>query len=170
MNFKRYPLDSQNFSIVLQSFAHDSTTLSMSFVSKTAVTLLTNPQYKTPLIYLNQLWTYQTYSGFIINKASPSAANPTRKFSTAYINVVFQRQKLGVSFLCEDFFIVNVFNMQSGIVMRLALPITVFIIIVGFSFWTSLDMRVDVTLQMILVTSALYLGILTSKRLISSIY
>jgi hypothetical protein len=48
--------------------------------------------------------------------------------------------------------------MLLGIVMRLALPITVFIIIVGFSFWTSLDMRVDVTLQMILVTSALYLG------------
>mmetsp|Transcript_983 Transcript_983/g.1321 ORF Transcript_983/g.1321 Transcript_983/m.1321 type:complete len:428 (+) Transcript_983:129-1412(+) len=140
MNFKQYPLDRQNFSIVLQSFAHDSTTLSMSFVSNAAVALLTNPQYKTPLIYLNQLWIYQSYSGFIINKASPSPANPSRKFSTAYINLAFQRQKM-------------------GIVLRLALPVTVFVVIVGFSFWTSLDMRVDVTLQMILVISALYLVI-----------
>jgi hypothetical protein len=39
----------------------------------------------------------------------------------------------------------------------LALPVTVLLIIVGFSFWSEAEGRVDITLQMLLVVSALYL-------------
>jgi hypothetical protein len=45
-----------------------------------------------------------------------------------------------------------------GVVLRLALPVSVFLMIVGFSFWADVDKRVDVTLQMLLVVAALYLG------------
>lgn len=45
-----------------------------------------------------------------------------------------------------------------GVVLRLALPVSVFLMIVGFSFWADVEKRVDVTLQILLVVAALYLG------------
>ena len=45
-----------------------------------------------------------------------------------------------------------------GIILRLALPVTIFLLIVGFSFWGDSDKRVDIALNMTLVVAALYLG------------
>lgn len=42
--------------------------------------------------------------------------------------------------------------------LRLALPVTIFLMIVGFSFWADSEKRVDIALTMTLVVAALYLG------------
>ena len=95
MNFKNYPLDTQNFSILVQSFAFDSKMISLSFVDDTAVSLLKNPQYSEPFIALNQLWSYQTFSSYINERSIPTATNPTRKISCAVINLTFARREYG---------------------------------------------------------------------------
>jgi hypothetical protein len=95
MNFKRYPLDSQNFSIELQSYSFDGKLLTITYDKNTPVALLSNPQYPTPMIYLNQLWTYTSSDGFVLDKASPSSTNPSRTFSTALINIIFTRKRFG---------------------------------------------------------------------------
>lgn len=46
-----------------------------------------------------------------------------------------------------------------GVVFRLALPITIFLFIVGFSFWAEEEKRIDITVNMLLVIAALYLVI-----------
>lgn len=53
----------------------------------------------------------------------------------------------------------NFARQSFGIVFRLALPITIFLFIVGFSFWAEEDKRIDITVNMLLVISALYLVI-----------
>eukprot|EP01035_Chromulina_nebulosa_P030117 gene30117-39990_t len=72
MSYLDYPLDTQNFSFVLQSFAYDYKFVSLSFVGGTAVKLLTNPQFSSPMITMNQLWTYETFSAYVYNAKSPS--------------------------------------------------------------------------------------------------
>lgn len=95
MNYTRYPMDTQNFTFVLQSFAYDYKFVSLSFISNTAVQLLTDPQYSEPTVTLNQLWTYDTFSSFVYLQESPTITNPNRKYSTALINITFTRQKYG---------------------------------------------------------------------------
>ena len=175
MSYLDYPLDTQNFSFVLQSFAYDYKFVSLSFVSGTAVKLLTNPQYSSPMVTYNQLWTYNTYSSYVYNAKSPSTTNPNRKYSTAVIDVTFTRQKYGpppspyptlpCPFLLllplpdrERMCVVLCCAGPTGIVLRLALPVTIFLLIVGFSFWADPDKRVDIALNMTLVVAALYLG------------
>lgn len=105
MNFKRYPLDTQNFSLELQSYAFDSKFLQIKTLSNGVVRLLTNPQYPTAMIYLNQLWTYQTYSTYTLDYGSKSVTNPTRSFSTLFVNLIFQRQPLGSAVYCRSLFL-----------------------------------------------------------------
>lgn len=95
MNFKNYPLDTQNFSILIESYAFGSEMVSLSFVDNNAVTLIKNPQYSEPFIALNQLWSYETFSSYINERPSPSATNPTRRMSCAVINLAFTRRKYG---------------------------------------------------------------------------
>lgn len=95
MNYESYPLDTQNFTFVLQSFAYDYKFVSLSFIGNTAVKLLTNPEYSDPMITLNQLWTYETFSSYVYLQAAPSLTNPTRQYSTAVINITFTRKKYG---------------------------------------------------------------------------
>ena len=97
MNFKKYPLDTQNFSIVLQSYSYDKKLIHLGFINGVAVTENISPQYSTPMIELNQLWTYQTYSAYIYNKPSSSPTNKKRQYSTAVIDMTFTRQKYGES-------------------------------------------------------------------------
>lgn len=68
----------------------------------------------------------------------PNTVNPNRHFFCANVNLRFTRQAL-------------------GIIYRLALPVTIFSVIVGLSFWADVDKRIEVTLQMLLVVAALYL-------------
>lgn len=95
MNYKRYPLDQQNFSIILQSFSFDSKIIQLTFSGGPAVVLLTQEGNSEPSVNLNQLWSYNSYSGFIYNQLIPSTYNPNRMFSTAAIYLNFNRQSLG---------------------------------------------------------------------------
>ena len=97
MKFQQYPLDTQNFSLILQSYAYDSKFLHLSFINGEAVTENYSPQYPDPMIELNQLWTYQTYNAYIYNKPSSSPTNKKRQYSTAVIDMTFTRQKYGES-------------------------------------------------------------------------
>lgn len=87
---------------------------------------------------MNELWTFDDTSAYTAEESFPNLVNPNRMFSTAYVNMKFTRQDL-------------------GIIYRLSLPVTIFLIIVGLSFWADIDKRIDVTLQMLLVVAALYL-------------
>lgn len=95
MNYKSYPLDVQNFSITMQSFADDATIIQISYFSSGAVILNSNSQGDSETVYLNQLWTYDSFSAFILDELKPSPFNPTRKFSTAIVNLKFERESLG---------------------------------------------------------------------------
>lgn len=91
-----------------------------------------------PNIDSNQLWQYQGFSSLVLTTDAPSPINPARTYSTLFLNLAFQRQSY-------------------GIIYRLGLPILIFIIIVGVAFWSDTSSRIEVTLQMILVVSALYI-------------
>lgn len=132
-----YPKDSQNFSLTFQSYSHESQFLQLKLMSPPVV-FRYNTEYKKNVVELNQLWTYLDYSAYITTEAAPIAYNPHRKFSSANINITFKRQSF-------------------GIVFRLALPVAMFMLIVGFSFWSDIDKRLDVGVQMLLIVTALYL-------------
>eukprot|EP01036_Dinobryon_divergens_P032300 gene32300-41860_t len=140
MNYQRYPLDEQNFTFSLQSFADDGNILQLKFLRNVPVVLLRQPQGNEVSVTLNQLWQYEAYSALVTSVAKPIPYNTKRKFSVMTVNLKFKRQSLGV-------------------VLRLALPVSVFLMIVGFSFWADVEKRVDVTLQILLVVAALYLVI-----------
>jgi hypothetical protein len=95
MQFAAYPVDEQNFSIIMQSFSFDSAFLTLSFIDNVAVTTLSNAQTTEPTIDYNPLWSYQSYSSYILNAASPSVTDPSRSFYTAYVNLIFKRQSQG---------------------------------------------------------------------------
>lgn len=139
MPFHHFPLDTQNFSITLESFTYDTRLIQLQFVDNEAISLLTDVQQgNQPLVANNQLWKYDEYSSFIIETSAPSPTNPQRAYSTAFINLKFRRQ-------------------SNGVIFRLALPVIIFLIIVGTSFWSNENERIEVTLQIILVVAALYI-------------
>ena len=140
MPFYDFPNDQQVFTITLESFSYDSDFIRLLFGngSTAALTLLTDYQQNDkPLVYNNQIWKYQGFSSFILTTAAPSPTNPYRTYSTAFINIKFSRQ-------------------SNGVIYRLALPVLIFLVIVGASFWSNENERIEVTLQIILVVAALY--------------
>jgi hypothetical protein len=68
----------------------------------------------------------------------PSFFDPERKYSTISLFLTFQREGYGIIF-------------------RLALPILMFLLIVGFAFWSDIDKRVSVTTTMLLAVASFYL-------------
>lgn len=139
ISFEAYPLDQQNFSIVMQSYAFD-------------INFLTLTQYANPITYNgdvqngvnyiqeNQLWTYEDYSYYTVIENLGSPLNPERRYSTSYVNLRFKRQSL-------------------GIIYRLALPVIMFVAVVGIAFYGELGERISVTLEILLVIAALYIVI-----------
>eukprot|EP01031_Cornospumella_fuschlensis_P026829 gene26829-32416_t len=141
MPFHQYPLDSQNFSITLQSFAYDSRFIELAYINDEAVVLSTDVQDASTLgLEGNKLWDFDSYSSYIVVENFPSPTNPARTFYTAFVNLKFSRQYL-------------------GIVYRLGLPVMVFLVVVGASFWTNEEMRINIALQMLLMVSTLYIVI-----------
>lgn len=139
MNLHSYPLDTQNISLTFQSYAYASKLLNLVFIPGKAVVINTNDQLNNvAYVNLNNLWHYHSFSAYTQLIPTPVVFDPTRSFDTAYVNLCFTRQSFGITY-------------------RLGLPVTICMIIVGFSFWSGLETRVDVTLQMVLVLAALYL-------------
>ena len=138
MSFKVFPHDQQKFTLVLQSFALDSNLIELELFS-TPVSLNEDArQVNKPYIKENPLWSYKGYDAVVQSDLIASPLNPNRHFSTAYISLYFERKFMGV-------------------VYRLALPITVLMMVVGISFWADEEKRLDVALRMILVVAAMYI-------------
>jgi hypothetical protein len=132
MVFHSYPLDKQNFSFSMQSFAYESDFIRLEFIDNQAIEASNNAG--------NELWTFRDYSAYIDNLLDPSPTNPARRYSTAFVTLSFDRE-------------------SRGIVYRLALPVMIFLVVVGASFWAAEEQRIDITLQVLLLVSALYVVI-----------
>lgn len=117
----RYPLDEQNFTFSLQSFADDGNILQLKFLGNVPVgmyvcvmiveffycqvlcypsslcwvVLLRQPQGNEVSVTLNQLWQYEAYSALVTSVAKPIPYNTKRKFSVMTVNLKFKRQSLG---------------------------------------------------------------------------
>ena len=89
---------------------------------------------------MNPIWTWDGFDAFAKDISNPVFYDKQRYYSTAYINLHFTRQGYGVVF-------------------RLATPITIFVLVLGLSFWAEIDKRMDIAINMLLVTSAMYLVI-----------
>lgn len=142
MYFAKYPLDVQNFSFVVQSYAFDATLLQLALYDDAVLFQADGQQHGELYINENQLWNYEAFTAYTLDEIvpNPADANNPWHFSTLYINLRFARQDL-------------------GIVYRLALPVTILLLIVGFSFWADLESRVDTTMNVLLVVGALYIVI-----------
>ena len=139
ISFTSYPLDQQNFSIVLQSYAFDVKFVNLIQYAN-PITYNGDAQSGVNYIQENQLWTFEDYSCYTVIENLGSPLNPERSYATTYINLRFQRQSL-------------------GIVYRLTLPIIIFVAVVGISFYGELNERISVSLEILLVISALYIVI-----------
>lgn len=159
MDLHSYPDDTQQFSMSFQSFAYSTDFVVLSFIQPVGAVALTKDSTGEYYVSLNQICksislllllhsvftfhisgSYQSYSATVVTDSAPIFFNPSRQFSTVVVLLNFARQSFGVIF-------------------RLALPITIFLFIVGFSFWAEEDKRIDITVNMLLVISALYLVI-----------
>ena len=139
ISFERYPLDTQNFSIVMQSYAFDVRFLNLQ---QYPTPVIFNGDYQQGVNYIqeNQLWTYTDYSCYTVVEVLGSPLNPNRSYATTYLNLAFERQSLGILY-------------------RLALPISIFMSVVGLSFLGTVEQRLEVTLEILLVVAALYIVI-----------
>ena len=139
MAFQQFPNDRQDFTITMESFAYDNRVIRLSFINGQSVVLNTDVSGSV-LIENNELWEYITHNSKIITTLAPSPLNPDRKYSTSVVSLTFQR-------------------LNDGIILRLVLPILSFMIIAGFAYWSNDAHRLDVSLRMILVVSAMYISI-----------
>jgi hypothetical protein len=140
MNLEAYPLDEQTFSITIQSFAYATSLVILHpFTKISTITFNTDPSLgDIEYFQLDPIWTFIGWSDSFINQDLGIFWDPYRGYSTASIFLTFQRQSF-------------------GIVYRLALPVMIFLFLVGFAFWADLDHRVDITITMVLAVSAFYL-------------
>lgn len=132
-----YPNDDQKFSLTFQSYSFETLFLKLQWMDPSVV-FRYNTEYHRNAVELNQLWSFEGFHSWVENVASPAVFNPNRQYSSANVDLVFKRQSFGVIF-------------------RLALPVCMFMLIVGFSFWTDVDKRLELTVEMLLTITALYL-------------
>lgn len=142
MDLHAYPNDQQSFTLTLQSYAYTDEFVRIQPLSNTYLTLHQTPsshvsQYD---IMTNPLWTYDSNEAIHTTIPATLFFHPTRAYSTVTIQLRFSRQAV-------------------GIIYRLALPILIFMIIVGCTYWAELSKRIDITITMLLVTAAMYLVI-----------
>ena len=145
MSYSKYPLDSQVFLIQMQSYVDSSyfvvfePLLTAGQGPVVYNSLCINGGNKCePSFFRNNLWNYLDWNYTISYSLQPSSSNPARTFSLMTVSLFFSRQYL-------------------GFVYRLGVPILLFLLIVGFSFWAELEERVDIGLQILLITVALYI-------------
>lgn len=147
LDYSEYPSDTQNFSLVLQSYGYSSYLLDTNFISNTAVTLVANFQNGEANIEQNQLWSYQSYTAYTEDILQPNFANPTRTFSMALINLLFKRQSDGIS-------------------VRFLIPLAMLIMMSALTYWIYYENRVDITITILVSVSALYIVILQNLPMV----
>jgi hypothetical protein len=139
MSLKDYPMDSQQFIINFESYGYDTRFIELKpFTAMNSVTFNLDPHSKREFIAVNPLWEFKSSQHGVTNHGSPIFFDQKRSYSSFSIFLNFKRDSF-------------------GIVFRLALPVLMFLFLVGFAFWAELDKRVDVTITMLLAVSALYL-------------
>jgi hypothetical protein len=137
MELRQFPIDTQTFTLTFQSYSMSSAFLILKLLPESVAKNLDSYNGKY-FIDLNQVWTFQSANSEAVAIPSPVWYDPNRHYSNAYINLVFKRQSYGV-------------------IYRLAVPITIFLVIGAMSFWAEESMRVGISTQMLLVIAALYL-------------
>jgi hypothetical protein len=139
MSLKNYPMDNQEFIIAFESFGYDTRFVELKpFTAMETVTFNVDPHSHRPFVAINPLWTFKSSQYDVKDHNSPIFFDQKRTYSAFTIFLEFKRDSF-------------------GIVFRLALPVLMFLFLVGFAFWAELDKRVDVTITMLLAVSALYL-------------
>lgn len=139
MDLHQYPNDNQYVQMSFQSYAYSDEFIILAPIEgKGFVTLNTVPgKPDVPAISLNRLWTYNEDEFYVQENRKSSFFHKTRKYSIVTLKLVFTRQNF-------------------GIILRMVLPVVIFMMVVAWSFWADMDKRVDITVQMLLVVSSLY--------------
>ena len=137
MDLHKFPIDTQTFTLTFQSYSMSAAFLVLKLLPESVAKNLDsyNNEY---FINLNQVWTFESANSEAVAIPSPVWYDPNRHYANAYINLVFKRQSYGV-------------------IYRLAVPIAIFLVIAACSFWAEPSSRINIALNMLLVTAALYL-------------
>jgi hypothetical protein len=140
-NLKQYPLDVQRFTLTLQSWAYATQYVVLFPFREKGPGLIRfnqDPTLKIDYIKEDPLWKYREAFTTVEEQRLGSFFDPNRNYSTISIILEFERESYGILF-------------------RLALPILMFLFLVGFAFWSDISHRVEVTITMLLAVSAFYL-------------
>lgn len=137
-NLKKYPLDQQMFTVTLQSWAYATQFVELRPFSVWPAMVTYNIDPTLPgnqsYIHLDPLWKFKNATWKVQDQFLPSFFDNERHYSTVSIYFYFER-------------------ISYGIVFRLALPILMFLLLVGAAFWSDISHRVDVTITMLLAVS-----------------
>jgi hypothetical protein len=136
----QYPLDKQRITLTIQPWAYATQFVVLQPFSELGPGLLRftqDPTTNTAYIKQDPLWTFVGVSAVVEKQQLGSFFDPNREYSSISIILEFERESY-------------------GIVFRLALPILIFLLLVGFAFWSDISHRVEVTISMVLAVTAIY--------------
>jgi hypothetical protein len=139
-DLRKYPIDHQQFTLTLQSWAYATQFVKLRpfEIGPPPVVFNDDPTLGKKYIDLDPLWTFVSSQVVVKDQYLPSFFDPYRNFTTVSFYLNFKRESYGIIF-------------------RLALPILMFLLIVGFAFWADIQSRIEVTITMLLAVSAFYL-------------
>lgn len=140
MDLHKYPMDSQTFVMSLQSFAFSDDFVKLQPVGSDYIVFNSNPSLDSVYVDLNRLWEHKSTNAYVRSVDSGIFFDSNRRYSTITINMGFERKSYGIIF-------------------RLAFPVVIFMLIVGYTFWVDVEKRIDISVTMLLVVSALYSAI-----------
>jgi hypothetical protein len=140
MKFTEYPGDSQQILIRFGSYAYDKTWLTINFLPGA---LSFNENFDKSKTFLsNPSWEF-------LNTTMTNYTTYTS--SSGFINAIYH---------------IGVKRRGGGIVLRLILPVTLLCFLGGLTFWSEYSGRVDITVNLLLAVSALYIVILANIPLV----
>ena len=139
MSFRNFPLDTQTFTLTLGEFSLTSPLL--LFGSDSYIAYINDPSTGSRKVDFNELWTFKKafyQRTFYQYPSLPSS--PSKPLSFVTYTLQFSR-------------------VSQGIILRLGMPVLIFLLVVGASFWADIKKRIDVTITVMLAVAALYLVI-----------
>lgn len=96
---------------------------------------------------LNKIKSGRIKVAYIEDILQPNFANPDRKFSMIFVNLIFQRQ-------------------SSGVITRLIVPLALLLLLSALTYWITFENRVETTITVLVSVSALYIIILQNIPLV----